>query len=323
MGLLLAACGRSPEQLIADCTSTTAFRLETDLAVDVVALDKFPASAVETCIVAHQKSGDARSAFGAGRAALAAERWDVAIEWLQRAEAAQYRRDLTQIGLMTAYVGQGDFKQAEASGREALTAGAQDAPVMLAEIYSNPQSGLYNFDLAVEHYTAASKTDFNGIYATRRLAEMHLARGKSGEGPNPRADMLQALRWSVAWGNMTPGDADAWIQAGDLVLLDAYPATEADAERIAYDNYRKAAELGNPYAAVRTGWALYFGRGTEKNKAASRPFFETAAAAGDAYAHSALAHMYWSGDGAAKNAALAEEHVLAAVAGCDQDAKNL
>lgn len=325
--LLMGACSRSPEQLIADCASATAHRLETGLKVAPVALDVVAESAIETCGDAFKGTQDARSAFGAGRAALAHDQWDASLEWFSKAADAGYRADLTQIGFMSAYMGRGqdigDVDQAIEAGLAAKKAGAEDAAVMLAEVYSNPQAGRFDFEEAVNNYELATKGGSNIVYANQRLSTLYLTRGQSGQSPNFRRDLMAALRWSVAWAKSDPQNAEAWVQAASVVLLDTYPASEKDAKRIAYDNYRKAAELGHPEAAFQTAYALYFGSGVTKSVSASIPFFQTAAAAGDARAHYVLAHTYWSGNGAEKNAALAEKHALAAVATGHEEATKL
>lgn len=313
--LTLSACSKAPEQLLAECASGTAHRLETGLDVPSVAFDKIKEQVIQTCADAFKATGDGRSAFGAGRAALTHKQWDISLDWFARATAAGYRADLTQFGVMTAYQGRaaaGDLDRALVAGGAAKAAGAMDAAVMLAEIFSNPSSGHFDFAAAVENYRIATKTESNGGYAAYRLAVLHLERGQSANSPNASMDLNAALRWSNLWAELEPQNADAWKLGGDIVSLDSF-AGAGNHDKMAYENYRKAAELGDPEAAFKTASALYFGEGVAANTSASRPFFQTAAAAGDGRANYVLAHMYWSGNGADKNAPQAEKHALAAM----------
>lgn len=320
---VVSACSRSPEQLVADCAAGTAHRLEAGLDVADVALDAIDESMIETCGAAYEAAGHARSAFGAGRAAFAHDQNEIAIAWFEKSLAGLYRKDLNHHGIMTASYVLGDMDRAIESGRIAIDEGTRDAAGILGEIFADPNSGHYDFDAAVENYEIATRTESNGIYAMQRLYEIHLARGQSNQSPNKGKDLMAALRWSVARAKAEPSNVEAWLQPVHVVEVPGYPAPAADKRRIALDNYRKAADLGHAAAAFEVARALYFGEGLPEDEDASRPYFQIAANGGIAHAHYVLAHMYWSGIGADKNADLAEKHVLVAMEAGHADAKKL
>ena len=134
-------------------------------------------------------------------------------------------------------------------------------------------------------------------------------------GPGEAFQFDWSEDWAILGGERTKLQvAHTKLSHSRAFIVRAYPAPAADKRRIALDNYRKAADLGHAAAAFEVARTMYFGEGLPEDEEASRPYFQIAANGGIAHAHYVLAHMYWSGIGADKNADLAEKHVLVAMA---------
>lgn len=166
-----------------------------------------------------------------------------------------------------------DIAGATAVLERAAALGRPEALLRLGDLYSESGPVPADYGKALNYYRrAAAQGDATGRL---RVAEMTIR----GQGTKPDVDAGLAALDSLAG----TGDANALLLLGNLYASGGSSVVPADLPK-AFAYYRRAADAGNPVAALRAGEMMARGQGTARNAGAGRAMVRQVADAGNPYA---------------------------------------